>query len=111
MQFLFVSAEGFAHFFRAQSRTLLVPPEISRIKWLGVSIVHFSVCVLNNLSLEYQISVPLHIVLRSGGGLVTLCIGTILGKSYSTKQWISVMSMTIGVVIATLGMIKDSEVS
>ncbi|KAF2011832.1 UAA transporter [Aaosphaeria arxii CBS 175.79] len=109
IQFVFVAVEGFAYFFRFHSRTLLKQPEVSRVKWLGFAVIHFSISVLNNISLEYHVSVPMHIVLRSGGGLVTLVVGTLFGKSYSKTKWMSVMLMTLGVVIAALSGTKDSK--
>jgi UDP-xylose/UDP-N-acetylglucosamine transporter B4 len=75
--------------------------------WLSVAFLNFAIAVLNNLALEYQISVPLHIVLRSGGGLITLIIGTLAGKTYSKTQWSSVATMTLGVAISGWNLAKD----
>ncbi|KAH7111098.1 UDP-xylose and UDP-N-acetylglucosamine transporter [Dendryphion nanum] len=108
VQFLFTSVEGFAYFFRAQSKTFLKQPEVPRIQWLGIAVIHFSISILNNLSLDYQVSVPMHIVLRSGGGLVTLCVGTLFRNTYSRTKWMSVIVMTLGVLITTVGRAKDS---
>lgn len=82
MQFLFVAIEGFVYHFQLASKTLLKAPEVSRTRWLGMAVLHFMISVMNNLSLNYQISVPVHIVLKSGGGLVTLVVGTMSGKRY-----------------------------
>ncbi|KAH7392612.1 UAA transporter [Pyrenochaeta sp. MPI-SDFR-AT-0127] len=102
IQFIFVAVEGFAHHFRAHSKTLLKRPEVAHIQWFGIALLHFSISVMNNLSLEYHISVPVHIVLRSGGGLVTLVVGTIAGKTYTRMQWMSVLTMTGGVVMTAM---------
>lgn len=83
IQFVFVAVEGYAHFFSTSTKMLLQQLELRRRQWFGIAVLHFSISVLNNLSLEYHVSVPMHIVLRSGGGLVTLGVGTLAGKLYS----------------------------
>ncbi|KAG0252506.1 golgi uridine diphosphate-N- acetylglucosamine transporter [Mortierella polycephala] len=62
----------------------------------------FAVSVLNNLSLAYRISVPLHIIFRSGGLMVGMVLGMILMKKrYSRAQMFAVLTVTIGVIYAT----------
>lgn len=40
-------------------------------QWFWITLLHFSNSLMNNLSLNLQISVPVYIVLRSGVGLLT----------------------------------------
>ena len=63
----------------------------------------FSVSVLNNYAFGYNISVPVHIILRSGGSMTTLVIGYIWGKKYSRLQVFSVLLLTAGCVLSALG--------
>lgn len=48
----------------------------------------------------------MHTVLRSGGGLITLIFGTLMGKTYSRIKWLAVVMMTLGVAITALDNIK-----
>ena len=80
----------------------------------------FAVNMMNNYAFGYKISVPVHIILRSGGSVMTMVVGYIWGKRYSGVQgqshplpsakpdclwWSVVMSvtmLTIGIVIAAM---------
>lgn len=101
LQFAFIAVEGFVHFFCSSTMTLKAP-KVPRRRWLWPAVVHYVVSILNNLSLQYNISVPMHIVLRSGGGLITLCVGTLVGKRYSKTEWVTVVTMTFGVLLIAL---------
>ncbi|KAF9550425.1 golgi uridine diphosphate-N- acetylglucosamine transporter [Mortierella hygrophila] len=71
-------------------------------RWLAIVVMFFSVSVLNNQSLAYKISVPLHIIFRSGGLMVGMVLGMILMKKrYSKSQIFAVTIVTIGVIYAT----------
>lgn len=49
-------------------------------------LLNFTVSVLNNAALAYHISVPLHIVFRSGG----LIVNMIMGWLVLNKRWVLV---------------------
>ncbi|CAO3632256.1 unnamed protein product [Cunninghamella echinulata] len=71
--------------------------------WIFLVVLFFLVSVLNNIALGYHISVPLHIIFRSGGLIVNMIMGAIiLKKRYSFGQTIGVICVTIGVILATL---------
>ncbi|KAF9355627.1 golgi uridine diphosphate-N- acetylglucosamine transporter [Mortierella sp. AD094] len=71
-------------------------------RWMSIVVMFFAVSVLNNWSLAYKISVPLHIIFRSGGLMVGMVLGMILMKKrYSKPQMFSVLIVTVGVIIAT----------
>ena len=46
----------------------------------------FAVNLLNNFAFGYDISVPVHIILRSGGSMMTMLVGHIWGKRYTGVQ-------------------------
>ncbi|KAG0008199.1 golgi uridine diphosphate-N- acetylglucosamine transporter [Entomortierella chlamydospora] len=72
------------------------------VRWISIVVMFFAVSVLNNWSLAYKISVPLHIIFRSGGLMVGMVLGMILMKKrYSKAQIFSVLIVTIGVIVAT----------
>lgn len=68
----------------------------------GSSTIVFAVSTLNNYVWVYHISVPVHIIFRSGGTVTTMLAGMCVGKRYSLEQIVSVIILTIGVIIATL---------
>ena len=70
--------------------------------WIPNFIMFFAVNILNNIAFGYNISVPVHIILRSGGSVLTMLVGFIWGKRYSSIQVLSVVMLTIGVVIAAM---------
>lgn len=83
----------------------------------------FTVNMLNNFAFGYNISVPVHIILRSGGSVMTMGVGYLWGKRYSkvqgmdcvlSKDYIrtklteprvvfSVAMLTIGIIMAAMG--------
>jgi drug/metabolite transporter (DMT)-like permease len=60
----------------------------------------FAVNMLNNWAFAFNISVPVHIILRSFGSVTTMGAGWLRGKKYSQIQVISVALLSIGVVIS-----------
>ncbi|EGX49260.1 hypothetical protein AOL_s00078g293 [Orbilia oligospora ATCC 24927] len=106
-QFLLVSIEGFIAHFDWNSPTLLVKNQIPIRRWLGVIILFFSVSVLNNWAFEYNISVPIHIILRSGGSVTTMLIGACLGKRFSKVQILSVLILTGGIILSAMSNAKS----
>ncbi|KAF9207722.1 golgi uridine diphosphate-N- acetylglucosamine transporter [Haplosporangium sp. Z 27] len=71
-------------------------------RWMSIVVLFFAVSVLNNWALAYKISVPLHIIFRSGGLMVGMVLGMIfMEKRYSKPQMFAVLIVSIGVIIAT----------
>ncbi|KAK6342886.1 golgi uridine diphosphate-N- acetylglucosamine transporter [Orbilia javanica] len=105
-QFLLVSIEGFIAHFDWNSPTLLVKNQIPIRRWLGAIVLFFSVSVLNNWAFEYNISVPIHIILRSGGSITTMLIGACLGKRFSKVQILSVLILTGGIILSAMSNAK-----
>lgn len=52
------------------------------------TLMFFSVNLLNNMAFAYNISVPVHIILRSGGSILTMLVGFVWGKRYTRVQGI-----------------------
>lgn len=46
----------------------------------------FAINMLNNFAFGYNISVPVHIILRSGGSVMTMLVGYVWGKRYTGVQ-------------------------
>lgn len=60
----------------------------------------FAVNMLNNWAFAFNISVPVHIILRSFGSVTTMGAGFLRGKRYSLIQCLSVALLTVGVLIS-----------
>lgn len=81
-QFIFVAVEGLRHQltwgkYGPKLKKTVVPLS----NWLFLVTLFFIVSLLNNIALGYNISMPLHIIFRSGGLIVNMIMGAIiLGK-------------------------------
>lgn len=108
IQFLFVSLQGFCHFLDFKNsnikRLYLAEPKVPLRKWVLPVSLFFGVSMLNNLAVwGYSISVPAHIIIRSGGTVTTMVAGYLVaGKRYKFLQVLSVLILTAGVILATL---------
>lgn len=103
-QFGFVALEGLRHHITwGKYGPKLKPTVVPLLNWFFLVTVFFIVSLLNNLALGYNISMPLHIIFRSGGLIVNMILGAlILKKRYSLDQVIGVVLVTAGVIWATL---------
>lgn len=62
-----------------------------------------TVNLLNNWAFAYRISVPLHIILRSGGPVASMIVGYLFNsRRYSRGQILAVAMLTVGVMAAAL---------
>ncbi|KAF2756774.1 UAA transporter [Pseudovirgaria hyperparasitica] len=69
-------------------------------KWLVSAGMFFAVNMLNNWAFAFNISVPVHIILRSFGSATTMAAGHLTGKRYSRLQILSVALLTAGVLVS-----------
>ncbi|BFZ57175.1 golgi uridine diphosphate-N-acetylglucosamine transporter [Savitreella phatthalungensis] len=91
------------HFTDAGILNTIRHPRTPWYSYARIVAFHFGVSVLNNLVLDYEISVPVHIIIRSGGSVVTMLLAwTLYGKMYSMRQVLSICCLTLGVVLATM---------
>ncbi|OJD19779.1 hypothetical protein AJ78_00278 [Emergomyces pasteurianus Ep9510] len=81
----------------------LAPRTVPLRSWMIYTAFFLSVNVLNNLAFSFDISVPLHIIIRSGGPVASMIIGHLYNsKTYTRTQIFAVLLLTIGVVGAAL---------
>ncbi|KAK1598086.1 NST UDP-N-acetylglucosamine transporter [Colletotrichum navitas] len=101
VQFLFVAVTGyFSQFDRSRPPFFLQENKVPLRRWIINIVLFFSINVLNNHAFSYDISVPVHIILRSGGSITTMIAGTLYGKKYSRIQILAVILLTFGVITA-----------
>ncbi|KAL9080175.1 MAG: hypothetical protein Q9157_001020 [Trypethelium eluteriae] len=99
MQFVFASLAAYPFQNRPQtSNTPSEKPPVPVYKWGVVAAMFFSVNMLNNWAFAFNISVPVHIILRSFGSVTTMGAGYLRGRRYSRIQLLSVVMLTLGVI-------------
>ncbi|CAG8567797.1 10808_t:CDS:2 [Dentiscutata erythropus] len=92
-QFLFIASEGLLYNLDfSSSIPKLKKRHVPLYRWFLQVVMFFTVSVLNNIAFGYKISVPLHIIFRSGGLIVSMILA----------QVIAVVSVTLGVILATI---------
>ncbi|KAI0489575.1 UAA transporter family-domain-containing protein [Xylaria cf. heliscus] len=101
VQFLFVAVTGYISQFDATRPPFFIRPnQVPIRRWLVNIVLFFGINLLNNHAFSYDISVPVHIILRSGGSITTIVAGSLYGKRYSRIQVTAVVLLTIGVITA-----------
>ncbi len=112
-QFLFVALEGYIHFFDSSNPKglFIKKPKVPMKRWLIIVVLFFTVSIMNNLAFGMNISVPLHIIFRSGGAVMTTIVGFLWGKRYTRKQVFATLILTIGVTLATFASSSSSSSS
>lgn len=98
---MFVAITGYiAQFDRSRPPFFLAPAKVPLRRWVVNIVLFFSINVLNNHAFSYNISVPVHIILRSGGSITTMAAGYLYGKRYSKNQVTAVAILSFGVILA-----------
>ncbi|KAF5231573.1 hypothetical protein FAUST_9209 [Fusarium austroamericanum] len=87
-------------FHAANLIVVLNPPVVPISRWIFNIVLFFTINLLNNHAFSYDISVPVHIILRSGGSITTMAAGYLHGKRYTQTQVIAVFLLTLGVILA-----------
>ncbi|KAJ2899713.1 hypothetical protein MKZ38_002906 [Zalerion maritima] len=101
VQFVFVAITSFgSQFDSSRPPFFLKPNKVPLARWMINILLFFSINVLNNHAFSYDISVPVHIILRSGGSITTILAGYAYGKRYSRVQVLAVVLLTGGVITA-----------
>lgn len=90
------------HFSLSQPPFFLRSRAIPLTRWLPNIVLFFTVNLLNNFAFRYNISVPVHIILRSGGSVTSMIVGFAWGKRYTTMQVFSVAMLTVGIITAAM---------
>jgi UDP-xylose/UDP-N-acetylglucosamine transporter B4 len=99
-QFLLIATEGL--FFQITAKGLK-QRKIPLQNWGLMVCLFFTVSVLNNYALRFNIPMPLHIVFRSGSVMVSMLLGyTFFNRKFAKFQIIGVFLVTIGVIISTI---------
>jgi len=96
-----VAVTGYiAQFDSTRPPFFLTPNKVPLSRWIISIILFFTINLMNNHAFSYDISVPVHIILRSGGSISTITAGYLWGKRYPRIQVFAVVLLTIGVITA-----------
>ncbi|EPQ59680.1 UAA transporter [Gloeophyllum trabeum ATCC 11539] len=77
-------------------------PRIPLRAYIIQVVLFLFVSILNNMAFAYKIPMPVHIIFRSGGLVVSMCLGwLVMGRKYTLTQVLSVLLVTAGVIITT----------
>lgn len=107
-QFAFIALEGFifeTNFGRKK-------PVIPISNYVIMVTMFFTVSVVNNYALNFNISMPLHMIFRSGSLIANMVLGIIiLKKSYSASKYLSIVLISVGIFICTIMSAKQVNVA
>lgn len=106
MQFVLTTGLAYLTQFEPGAPFTVRPSKAPFSRWAFIAFMFFSINMLNNWAFAYNISVPVHIILRSFGSVTTMIAGVLRGKRYSPLQIFSVVLLTFGVLISAWA---DSE--
>ena len=80
--------------------------------WTCLVLMYFVVSVTNNYALNFNISMPLHMIFRAGSLMANMVLGMILlGKRYTTTKYLSVIMISIGIATCTIMSSQDVKKS
>ncbi|KAK1788878.1 hypothetical protein P4O66_015788 [Electrophorus voltai] len=98
-QFAFIAFEGFifeVNFGRKK-------PAIPLSNYVIMVTMFFTVSVINNFALNFNIAMPLHMIFRSGSLIANMILGIIiLKKRYSVSKYLSIVLVSVGIFICTV---------
>jgi len=97
-QFLVIAIEGFI--FTTKLGT--VAPKVPFTAWIILVVMYFLVSVSNNMALNFNIPMPLHMIFRAGSLMANMLLGILyLNKRYSLTKYMSVLMISLGIVTCT----------
>ncbi|XP_076589886.1 UDP-xylose and UDP-N-acetylglucosamine transporter [Chaetodon auriga] len=98
-QFIFITLEGFifeTNFGRKK-------PAIPLRNYVIMVTMFFTISVINNYALNFNIAMPLHMIFRSGSLIANMILGIIiLKKRYSASKYVSIALVSAGIFICTI---------
>lgn len=107
-QFLFIAIEGFIF----ETKFGRKKPAIPISNYVIMVTMFFTISVINNYALNFNIAMPLHMIFRSGSLIANMILGIIiLKKRYSASKYLSIALVSAGIFICTIMSAKQVNVS
>jgi len=108
-QFFLISLHGLPKFLTFGRGPLgipvpwLKPRRIPLTPYLTQVVLFYFISSLNNAAFAYKIPMPVHIIFRSGGLVISMIMGWLISRRrYTITQVVSVLLVTFGVILTTL---------
>jgi len=109
-QYLLISVLGLLKFVEFKPWPSLRPRRIPLTAYLLQVFLFYLISVLNNAAFAYKIPMPVHIIFRSGGLVVSMFMGwLLLGRRYRRGQVFGVLLVTVGVLLTTMSASKPGS--
>ncbi|XP_061678995.1 UDP-xylose and UDP-N-acetylglucosamine transporter [Syngnathoides biaculeatus] len=107
-QFAFIALEGLVF----ETRFGTKKPAIPVSNYVVMVTMFFTVSVVNNYALNFNIAMPLHMIFRSGSLIANMILGiVILKKRYSAGKYLSIALVSAGIFICTVVSAKQVNVA
>ncbi|XP_075998576.1 UDP-xylose and UDP-N-acetylglucosamine transporter [Genypterus blacodes] len=107
-QFAFIALEGFFFEMNFGRKSPVIPVR----NYVIMVTMFFTVSVVNNYALNFNISMPLHMIFRSGSLSANMILGIIiLKKRYSASKYLSIALVSAGIFICTIMSAKQVNVA
>ncbi|KAG7268906.1 hypothetical protein CRUP_021801 [Coryphaenoides rupestris] len=107
-QFAFIALEGFIFQSNFGRKKSVIPIR----NYVVMVTMFFTISVVNNYALNFNISMPLHMIFRSGSLIANMVLGVIiLKKRYSASKYMSVALISAGIFICTIMSAKQVNVA
>jgi len=103
-QFLFIALEGIIF----ESKFFTAKRNVPLKKYAVVVLIFFLANALNNYAFHFKVSMPLHMIFRSGSLITNMAMSIImLKRSYAWLKYLAVFIITIGISICTIVSAQD----
>ncbi|KAF7669847.1 hypothetical protein LDENG_00128730 [Lucifuga dentata] len=107
-QFAFIALEGFIFEMNFGRKKPIIPLS----NYVIMVAMFFTVSVVNNYALNFNISMPLHMIFRSGSLIANMILGIIiLKKRYSASKYLSISLVSAGIFTCTIMSAKQVNVA
>ncbi|KAF9464285.1 UAA transporter [Collybia nuda] len=108
-QFIIISLYGLPrHITWTRYGPRFKPHRIPLTPYLIQVALFYLISLLNNAAFGYRIPMAVHIIFRSGGLIISMVLGWLVGKTYTVTQVLSVILVTFGVILTTLSASQTS---
>ncbi|XP_065912127.1 UDP-xylose and UDP-N-acetylglucosamine transporter-like [Dysidea avara] len=98
-QFLFVALEGLV----VTTKFLTVKNVVPIKQYMIMVCLFFTVSVVNNYALNFNIPMPLHMIFRAGSLMANMLLGVlILNRQYPCSKVMAVFMITVGISVSTI---------
>jgi len=107
-QFVVIALEGFLTTMRCGTKRSKVPMR----EYITLVVYFFLVSTTNNMAFNFNISMTLHLIFRSGSLMANMVLGMMLmRKRYNWTKYISVAMISVGITVCTIASGKSFEES